>query len=116
MSPVVSAVLAGTIFGLYHFNPSELVPLIGLGVFFGLLRYRSQSLVVPMVAHFLNNLMAVLVAYYNLEDANLLAVMQSNANVSMMLFEFIVFGSLFFIAFVGYLRLTHDVAKTTSPG
>ena len=44
MSPVVSAVLAGTIFGLFHVNPFEIVPLVGLGVFFGLLRYRSQSL------------------------------------------------------------------------
>jgi membrane protease YdiL (CAAX protease family) len=116
MSPVVSAVLAGTVFGLYHLNPSELVPLIGLGVFFGLLRYRSQSLVVPMVAHFLNNLMAVLAAYYDLGDKNILAVVQSNTDVSMMLFEFVVFSALFFLAFVGYLRLTHDVAKNTPPG
>ena len=34
MSPIVSAILAGTIFGLYHMNPFEVVPLIGLGVFF----------------------------------------------------------------------------------
>lgn len=114
MSPVVSAVLAGTIFGLYHMNPSELIPLIGLGVFFGLLRYRSQSLLVPIVAHFLNNLMAVLVTYYGLQDENLLNAMQSNAGMPTMLFEFVVFGSLFFIAFVGYLRLTHDVSKSAS--
>jgi membrane protease YdiL (CAAX protease family) len=113
MSPVVSAVLAGTIFGLYHLNPSELVPLIGLGVFFGLLRYRSQSLVVPMVAHFLNNFMAVLVTYYGLQDENLLSAMQSNVSVSTVLFEFVVFSALFFIAFVGYLRLTHNVAKNS---
>lgn len=111
MSPIVSSVLAGTIFGLYHTNPFELVPLIGLGVFFGLLRYRSQSLVVPMVAHFLNNLMAVLATYYGLQDENLLAATQVDVGVSTVLFEFIVFGSLFFITFVAYLRLTHDIAK-----
>jgi membrane protease YdiL (CAAX protease family) len=113
MSPVVSAILAGTIFGLFHMNPFELVPLIGLGVFFGLLRYRSQSLVVPIISHFLNNLMAILAMYYGLPDENLLAAAQINTSISSVLFEFVVFGALFFLAFVAYLRITHDVAHDT---
>jgi uncharacterized protein len=111
MSPVVSAVLAGTIFGLFHVNPFEIVPLVGLGVFFGLLRYRSQSLLVPITAHFLNNLMAVLASFYGMQDDNLLATAQTTTGVSVMAFELIGFALLFFITFVLYLRLTHDISR-----
>ncbi len=95
MSPVVAAVLAGTIFGLYHINPFEIVPLIGLGVFFGLLRYRSQSLLLPISAHFFNNLMGVLASYYGLQDDNLLTASQATVGVPTMVFELVVFALLF---------------------
>ena len=111
MSPVVSAVLAGTIFGLFHVNPFEIVPLVGLGVFFGLLRYRSQSLLVPMTAHFFNNLMAVLASFYGLQDDNLIEAAQTTSSTAVMLFELIGFGLLFFFTFVLYLRVTHDIAR-----
>jgi membrane protease YdiL (CAAX protease family) len=111
MSPLVAAILAGTLFGLYHMNPFEIIPLIGLGVFFGLLRYRSQSLLVPMSAHFFNNLMAVLATYYGLQDENLLASSQTTINIPTMMFEFVVFAALFFLSFVAYLRLTHDASR-----
>jgi len=113
MSPIVSAVLAGTIFGLFHVNPFEIVPLVGLGVFFGLLRYRSQSLLVPIAAHFFNNLMAVLASFYGMQDDNLIAAAQATTNVSVMFFELIGFTLLFFLTFVFYLRLTHDISRRT---
>ena len=111
MSPMVSAVLAGTIFGLFHVNPFEVVPLVGLGVFFGLLRYRSQSLLVPISAHFFNNLMAVLASFYGLQDDNLLTATQTTSDAPIMIFELIGFASLFFLTFVLYLRLTHDISR-----
>jgi uncharacterized protein len=111
MSPVVSAVLAGTIFGLFHVNPFEIVPLVGLGVFFGLLRYRSQSLLVPVAAHFFNNLMAVFASYYNMDDNRLMTAAQTTSGTPVMIFEFIAFASLFFLTFVLYLRLTHDISR-----
>jgi len=111
MSPVVSAVLAGTIFGLYHLNPFEIVPLVGLGVFFGLLRYRSQSLLVPAAAHFFNNLMAVLASYYGIQDENLIAAAQKTSAAPAMIFDLVGFGLLFFLSFVLYLRVTHESAR-----
>jgi uncharacterized protein len=114
LSQIVAAILAGTIFGLYHMNPFEIVPLIGLGVFFGLLRFRSQSLLLPMSAHFFNNLMAVLAFYYGFQDENLLAAAQTTVHVPAMLFELIVFAALFFLSFVAYLHLTHDISNQNS--
>ena len=96
MSPVVAAVLAGTIFGLFHVNPFEIIPLVGLGVFFGLLRYRSQSLLVPIAAHFFNNLMAVLASFYSLDDDHLMTTAQTTTGAPVMIFELIAFASLFY--------------------
>jgi len=73
LSPIVSAVLAGTIFGLFHLNPFDIVTLVGLGIFLGLLRYRSQSLLLPILAHFLNNAMAVFAVYVGMDNDNLIA-------------------------------------------
>lgn len=114
MSPIVAAILAGTCFGLYHINPFQVVPLIGLGVFFGLLRYRSQTLWLPISAHFFNNLMAVLAFYYGFQNDNLLEAAQTSIEYPAMIFEFVVFTALFFISFVAYLRLTHDISRRTS--
>ena len=113
MSPLVAAILSGTIFGLFHVNPLELVPLIGLGVFFGILRFRSQSLWLPISAHFFNNLLAVLAVYYGLAQENSLESLQSDVDVQMMVFQFAAFAALFFISFVAYLRLTHNISKNT---
>lgn len=112
MSPLVSAILAGTIFGLYHLNPFEMIPLIGIGVFLGMLRYRSGTLVLPIVMHFINNFMAVLASYYGLNEENLLSKPESNVSIETMLFLFIAFLGLFFISFVAYLRTTQDISRS----
>jgi membrane protease YdiL (CAAX protease family) len=111
MSPVVAAILSGTIFGLFHINPFEVVPLIGIGVFLGMLRYRSQSLWLPITIHFINNFIAVLATYYGLNDENLLVKQQSTANDGTMLFIFVAFTALFLVSFVAYLRVTHNTSR-----
>ncbi|HTY35989.1 MAG TPA: CPBP family intramembrane glutamic endopeptidase, partial [Bacteroidota bacterium] len=68
MKPVKAAIWTGVIFGLFHFNPFALVPLVVLGCFFGILRMRSRSMVIAMTLHFLNNGLAVIVSYFNMDD------------------------------------------------
>ncbi len=109
MPPMAAAMLAGIIFGLYHVNPFEVVPLVGLGIFFGILRYRSQSLVVPMAAHFFNNVLAVLAGYFGMESDSMLEAAQFTPAVSTVLFELMIFGVLFVWSFMRYLRMTRRV-------
>jgi uncharacterized protein len=104
LSPLVAAILAGTLFGLYHINLFEIVPLIGLGVFFGLLRYRSQSLLLPIAAHFVNNLMAVLFFYFGLKTP---------IDVLTKMLEFAGYSLLFLLTFSAYLRMTKDISRQT---
>jgi membrane protease YdiL (CAAX protease family) len=58
--PIFSAFLTAIFFGIYHFNPYGLLALIALGTYFGFAAYTSNSIMVPMALHFLNNLFAVI--------------------------------------------------------
>lgn len=58
-----AALLSAVFFGLYHFNPYGLVPLIALGWFFGFSAYKTNSISIPVYLHFLNNFFS-LVAFY----------------------------------------------------
>ncbi len=62
------AVVAGVIFALYHLNPFTLVPLMVLGIVFGLLVYKTGSILAAILAHFVNNLIAVVSVYYRREE------------------------------------------------
>jgi membrane protease YdiL (CAAX protease family) len=60
MKPFTAALVTAVFFGLYHFNPYALIPLIGLGLYFGFAAYKSGSIFVPISLHFINNFMAVI--------------------------------------------------------
>lgn len=47
--------IAGFLFSLFHFQFYGLIPRMLLGVLFGYLYYWSANLMVPMLAHFVNN-------------------------------------------------------------
>ena len=111
LSPIVSAVLAGTIFGLFHLNPFDIVTLVGLGIFLGLLRYRSQSLLLPILAHFLNNAMAVFAVYVGMDNDNLIAAAHIQQSFPVLMFQLVIFGALFALVFMAYLRSTQHVLQ-----
>ncbi len=54
----VAIVVTGGLFSIAHFTPVTLLPIFILGVFMGMLRERSGSVVPSMVFHSANNLLA----------------------------------------------------------
>lgn len=56
-------VITAILFGILHFNPLSLVPLILIGAYLGFLAYYTQSLALPIVAHFLSNAIAIVALY-----------------------------------------------------
>ncbi len=74
--PHIAALITALFFALYHFNPYGLIPLAIIGFYLGFAAYRSESLVIPIVLHFLNNFFAVML-YFIIGDDELF-----NSNVS----------------------------------
>jgi len=107
VSPGRAAFWAGLIFGVFHFNPFAVVPLIALGVFFGMLRYRSQSMILAMTVHFLNNALAVVVTHFNMDEKLVAGADKgAEANILMLLTQLVLALTLFGVTFSWYWRLT----------
>jgi len=68
--PHIAAILTALFFALYHFNPYGLIPLAIIGFYLGFAAYTSQSLVIPIIIHFLNNFFAVML-YFIIGDDEL---------------------------------------------
>ncbi len=60
MSPMRSVVWTGAIFGVYHLNPIQTLPLIAIGIYISYLRQSSGTLWLCVVAHFAFNFFSVL--------------------------------------------------------
>lgn len=61
--------VSGLLFGLYHLQLSNLLPLASLGILFGYITWAAESIYPAMVAHFINNGGSVLVGIYYPESA-----------------------------------------------
>lgn len=107
MRPLASVFLTGAIFGLFHLNPFEVVPLIGIGCFLAFVRYRSASVLLPICLHFLNNLLAVIAASLNMGDEKIImAPTTDQPSILIVLVQLILFGALFVASNSFYLRAT----------
>lgn len=72
------ALITALFFSLYHFNPYGFIPLFILGAFFGFAAFKSKTLIIPMILHFLNNFSAVSL-YHIIGDDELI---KSDASVN----------------------------------
>jgi len=106
-------IVTGTIFALYHLNPFWLVPLIALGVYFSFLQYRSQTLLLPILAHLINNASATVgVYFYGASDTTTPTMFlgeqfePSNATV---LGTAVIFSIIFSLIIVQYIKATENV-------
>ena len=63
LRPFWAILITSIFFGLYHFSPYGLLPLIILGLYFGFAAYKSESIFTSMSLHFLNNFSAIVVFF-----------------------------------------------------
>lgn len=115
VAPIWAAVIAGFIFGFYHLNPFALIPLIGLGCYFGILRVRSQSIVIAMTLHLINNALAVMLVYFQVENELLLGTKAQSDNIGIesMIAQLFLFLILFVVAVFAYLKSTASLAESS---
>jgi membrane protease YdiL (CAAX protease family) len=58
----VAVIVSAVMFSLYHMNPIQMIPTLVLGLLFGAIATRGGSAIPTMLAHALNNAIALLVA------------------------------------------------------
>jgi len=111
LKPFWAALITALFFSLFHFNPYGILPLAALGLYFGFAAYMSESLVIPIFLHFLNNFFAVML-YFTIGDDELITgnVMDAEALSSHVLFFFIMTG--LFLLLVFFIRNYYLRTKT----
>jgi membrane protease YdiL (CAAX protease family) len=63
MKPLKAIFITGIIFAIIHTNPIGIVPLIVIGLYLGIIAYSTQSLLLPILIHFLLNAFSVFVIF-----------------------------------------------------
>lgn len=85
-----SILITAFLFSAIHFHFQGIIPRFVLGVLLGYLFYWSQSLWLPILAHFINNAQAVLFAYpsFKIESGAYSVLSEASTNTMMGLFSF----------------------------
>ncbi len=110
LKPYWSALMTAIFFGLYHFNPYGLIPLVALGFYLGWSAYTTNSIFVPMILHFINNFTAV-TAYFMFGEEDLI---ESNVVPKEGISESVIIFILLLILFAGlvfYIKKKYPPSK-----
>lgn len=101
-------VITAVFFGLYHFNPYGLIPLIILGLYFGFAAYMSRSIFVPMILHFTNNFIAIIMYFLigdkDLVDSSASGVLDIRISFFLLILFTVIFIGVVYIIFAYYKK------------
>ncbi len=111
LTPIKGIILTGIIFGAFHLNPFTFVPLAIIGIYLGFLVLKSGSLLVPIVAHFFNNGVAVLAIYLKYDDNALITGKPTDMSPEILLLTFLFFSLVFLIIIYYFIRASNLLTK-----
>lgn len=101
--PFLAAVITSLFFAVFHFNPYGIIALFALSLYFGYSVYKSDSIIVPVILHFLNNFIAIIyfmiVGPASLDDGRVAT--QTEVNFALMTFLLL---SLLFAVLIVYIH------------
>ena len=103
IKPFWAILITSFAFSLYHFNPYGLLALLILAMYFGFAVYLSNSILIPILLHFLNNLFSIIVYFImGAEELTNTAIIKPEE------FEFnlisLIFLSIIFFLFLFYVK------------
>ncbi|MBI9072760.1 MAG: CPBP family intramembrane metalloprotease [Melioribacteraceae bacterium] len=103
----LGALITAIFFGLYHFNPYGFIGLTILGLYFGFVTYTSNSILIAVVLHFLNNFIAI-VAYLTFGTEDILSSEIANTDsIGLNVISFFLLLSIFF-TFIYYAKKKYN--------
>lgn len=67
--PVPAAICASSaLFAIAHVDPLQVIAVFPLGVWFGVITWRTKSIIPAVLCHFFNNFVSVMFVQYNVEE------------------------------------------------
>ena len=108
---VTSVIISGIIFGVFHMELIKIIPVSLLGIFFAYCVYKSDSIFVSMLLHFLNNFTAVVVSTYPFECARVVPfLVETEITVT----DFAVMSVIGIVLLLTGIYIMHDGKKKTN--
>lgn len=96
MQPKFAIIFSGILFGIFHIYPGKILTTALLGMLFAYSSYKTKSLVMPIILHFINNsFIFILMPYSNIVKHN------NSISISIGLF-------MFFLIFNGLYQFAKD--------
>ncbi len=103
IKPFWAIFITSLAFSLYHFNPYGLLALLILAMYFGYAVYLSNSILIPIILHFLNNLFSIIVYFVWGEEELTNTEIITSAEFELNLIS-LIFLSLLFFLFLFYVK------------
>lgn len=99
-------IISGILFGMFHFTLINFIGPAILGIIFGMMVYKTNSIYSSMIAHSLNNSIALVLSHFLLENIDNLPSqeMDLNTNISETIMSFLVLG-LFIFALIKLVKV-----------
>lgn len=111
--PLLAILITSVFFGLYHFSPYSLFPLIALGFYIGYATYKTNSILVPVILHFLNNFLSVIMFYAFGADDQLIGTKVTGQEFKSALISFS-YQFVLFAVILGYIVYYYRKVKITN--
>lgn len=93
-------IITGLLFAIFHLDFYKLLPVAFLGCWLGFLLYSSKSIYIPMTAHFMNNLIAVLIGQELIPSKYALMIEGTSiASISILVGSVVIFIALNYIIY-----------------
>ena len=102
VKPWASMIITAFFFSMYHFNPYGFFALFGLGAFFGFAAYYSRSIFIPILLHFLNNFITVIVYFLYGDDEMLKSNVIDGSDAGFHMVSFVIVSAAF-VLFIRYI-------------
>lgn len=111
--PFTSILITSLFFGLYHFNPYDLVALIALGFYFGFAANLSNSTFVSIILHFVNNFITVLAVLFLGTDELINKASSNSEPITITIISLLTLAILFFF-FIYYVKKNYSKFAPTT--
>ena len=106
LTSIWGVIASGVVFGIYHLNPFSFIPLAIIGIYLGFLTFRSDSIWVSVIAHFINNSLACVSLYLNLNEDYVVFGNSESMSTGSLIFTFWFFGIVFIISTYYFVKIT----------